>query len=111
MVNSGIQPLQNLQTLNQVRATGGDPSAWARFFIGRGLTALETAAQETVGRYLVGDTPTLADIYLVPQLYNARRFGVDLTPFPTLVRVETSCAALPVFIAAHPDLQSDAQKG
>jgi len=110
MVNAGTQPLQNLSVLQRVTAMGGDASAWARHFIARGLAALEAAAsQETEGTFLVGDTPTLADLYLVPQMYNARRWAVDLAPFPRLVRVDAACAALPAFAAAHPDVQSDAQ--
>ncbi|HEY7376852.1 MAG TPA: maleylacetoacetate isomerase [Polyangia bacterium] len=110
MVNAGTQPLQNLSVLQHLTATGGDANAWARHFIARGLAALEAAAsQETEGTFLVGDTPTLADLYLVPQMYNARRWAVDLAPFPTLVRVDAACAALPAFAAAHPDEQSDAR--
>src|SRR5262249_40135588 len=110
MVNAGTQPLQNLAVLQHVTAIGGDADAWARHFIARGLAALEAAAaQKTEGRFLVGDTPTLADLYLVPQMYNARRRAVDLAPYPTLVRVDATCAALPAFAAAHPDVQSDAQ--
>jgi maleylpyruvate isomerase len=109
MVNAGIQPLQNLDTLLRVKhELGGDAEAWARHFIGRGLGALELAAAETAGTYLVGEAPSLADLYLVPQLYNARRYGVELAPFPLLVRVEAACAALPAFQAAHPDAQPDA---
>ena len=59
--------------------------------------------------YLVGDAPTIADLYLVPQLYNARRWKVDLAPYPTLVRVDAACGTLPAFVAAHPDAQSDAR--
>src|SRR5690349_18206011 len=110
MVNAGTQPLQNLSVLQRVTAMGGDANAWARHFIARGLAALEAeASQETEGTFLVGDAPTLADLYLVPQMYNARRWAVDLAPFPTLVRVDAACAALPAFAAAHPDVQSDAQ--
>jgi len=108
MVNSGTQPLQNLTVLDRVQASGGDRNEWARHFIARGLAALEAAAQETAGSFLVGDAVSIADAYLVPQLYNARRFTVDLAAFPTLVRIESACAALPAFKAAHPDAQSDA---
>jgi maleylpyruvate isomerase len=110
MVNAGTQPLQNLAVLQRVATVGGDANEWARHFIARGLTALEAASQETEGTFLVGDTPTLADVYLVPQMYNARRWAVDLAPFPTLVRVDATCAALPAFAAAHPDVQSDARR-
>src|SRR5262249_11504683 len=109
MVNAGIQPLQNLYVLERAQAGGLDRNEWARHFIARGLEALETAAQGTAGTFLVGDAVSIADVYLIPQLYGARRFKVDLSPLPTLLRVETACAALPAFIAAHADAQSDAK--
>ncbi len=108
IVNSGTQPLQNLTVLDRVQAGGLDRNEWARHFIARGLAALEAASQETAATFLVGDAVSLADAYLIPQLYNARRFNVDLAPLPTLVRIESACAALPAFAAAHPDAQSDA---
>jgi maleylpyruvate isomerase len=110
IVNSGIQPLQNLATTERLREMGGDPEAWRHHFISRGLASLERAATETAGTYLVGDAPSFADVYLVPQLYNARRFAVDLAPYPTLTRVEVACVALPAFEAAHPDAQPDAPR-
>ena len=110
MVNAGIQPLQNLSVLDHAQAGGLDRNEWARHFIARGLAALEAVAQETAGTFLVGDAVSIADVYLVPQLYNARRFKVDLASVPTLVRVEAACAALPAFAAAHPDVQSDAKR-
>jgi maleylpyruvate isomerase len=108
MVNAGIQPFQNSGTLARVKAFGGDATAWAAEFNARGLAALEAASQETEGTFLVGDAPTFADVYLIPQLHSARRWSVDLAPFPTLLRIEASCASLPAFAAAHPDVQSDA---
>jgi maleylpyruvate isomerase len=108
MVNAGIQPLQNLSVLEYAQARGVDQNEWARHFIASGLAALEAAAGETAGAFLVGDIPTIADAYLIPQLYNARRRAVDLTPYATLLRAEAACAALPAFAAAHPDAQSDA---
>jgi maleylpyruvate isomerase len=108
MINNGTHPLQKLPVLDRVQAGGLDRNEWARHFIARGLAALEAAARETAATFLVGDAVTLADAYLIPQLYNARRFNVDLAPLPTLVRIESACAALPAFAAAHPDAQSDA---
>jgi len=109
MIVAGIQPLQNMSTIRHVkRALGGDPTAFAQHFIGPGLAALETVAAETAGdRFLVGDSLSFADVCLVPQLYAARRFAVDLQALPILLRAEAACAALPAFIAAHPDRQSD----
>ena len=109
IVNAGTQPLQNLTVLGHVEAQGLDREAWARHFIARGLAALEAASQETEAKFLVGDAPSIADLYLVPQLYNARRWKVDLAPYPTLVRVDATCSGLPAFVAAHPDAQSDAR--
>lgn len=110
VVNSGIQPLQNLYVLQRLRdELGADEAAWARHFVERGLGALERMAREGEGPFLVGERPTLADLCLVPQLYNARRFGVDVEAYPTLLRAEAACAALPAFQAAHPDRQPDAR--
>ena len=109
-VNSGIQPLQNAIVLRTLREKlPGYEKEWAALWIRRGLDALERALQDDeTGRFCHGDAPGLADCYLVPQLYNARRFGLDLTPYPTLRRIEEACAALPPFQAAHPDRQPDA---
>lgn len=110
MVTGGIQPFQNMATLAHVRGLDiTDPNVWAGHFIARGLTALETTAAETAGTFLVGDAPSWADLCLVPQLYAGRRFAVDLTPYPRLLRVEAAAASLPAFVAAHPDVQSDAR--
>lgn len=109
MVNSGIQPLQNLSVLQFVKGElKADDKAFGAHWNTRGLVALEAAVKETAGTYCVGDTVSLADIFLVPQLHGARRFGVDLTAFPTLTRIEAACDKLPAFQAAHPDRQPDA---
>lgn len=108
-VNSGIQPLQNLAVLQRIKGEyKGDDKAWCAYWIERGLAAFQTAAQETAGTYCVGNAVSFADICLVPQLYGARRFGVDLKPFELLTRIEAACASLPAFQAAHPDKQPDA---
>ena len=108
MINAGIQPYQNLPVLERLKALGVDQMEWARGFNARGLAALEAAARETAATFLVGDAPSLADVYLIPQLYAARRFSVDLAPYPTLLGVEAACARLDAFAAAHADAQSDA---
>jgi maleylpyruvate isomerase len=110
IVNSGTQPFQNLAVTNKVKELGGDREAWLQHFIPRGLSVLERAATETAGTFLIGDAVTIADVYLVPQLYAARRFGVDVAPYPTLLRVEAACAALPAFQTAHADAQPDAPR-
>lgn len=109
MVNSGIQPLQNLEVLRHVKdVLGRDEKAWAAGWNARGLAALEAAVGATAGRFCVGDEPSIADVYLVPQLYSARRFKVSLEAMPTLTRIEAACAALPAFAESHPDRQPDA---
>ncbi|WP_342376286.1 maleylacetoacetate isomerase [Myxococcus stipitatus] len=108
-VNSGMQPLQNLAVLQRIKSElNGDDKAWAAHWNVRGLEALEALVKPTVGRYCVGDAVTLADVCLVPQLYGARRFGVDVSAYPTLLRIEAACMELPAFQAAHPDRQPDA---
>jgi maleylpyruvate isomerase len=109
-VNSGIQPLQNALILKMLRERQpGWEKEWARFHIARGLEALEQAvADGLAGRFCHRDAPGLADCYLVPQLANARRFGVELAPYPTLRRIEEACLALAPFQAALPDRQPDA---
>jgi len=110
IVNSGIQPLQNLTTTNQVKAFGGDPAVWPKGFIADGLAAFERAARETAGKFCVGDAPTIADCFLVPQLASARRFGVDIASMDLLLGIEQRCMALPAFADAMPDRQPDAVK-
>lgn len=109
VINSGIQPLQNLGTLATVKALGGDERAFGRDVIAKGLAAVEQLAARRKTTFCVGDTPSVADLCLVPQLYNARRFGVDLTGLERLLAVEAACEALTAFELAHPDLQPDAE--
>lgn len=108
IVNAGIQPLQNLATLQAISAMGGDKGAWGREVIEKGLAAIESLLEGSEDQFYVGDQPSFAECCVIPQLYNARRFGVDMGQFPQLTRVEALCATLPAFIAAHPDSQSDA---
>ncbi len=110
IVNSGIQPLQNLTTTNQVKAFGGDAAVWPKSFIADGLTAFERAARETAGKFCIGDAPTIADCCLIPQLASARRFGVDIARHDLLLGIEQRCMALPAFADAMPDQQPDAVK-
>ncbi len=110
IVNAGIQPMHNLMTLRRSKALGGDEAAWARPFVVEGLTAFASAAAETAGAFCVGDSPTIADCCLVPQLVAARRFNVDLGGFQRLVDIEARCLALPGFADAAPDRQPDAVK-
>jgi maleylpyruvate isomerase len=108
IVNSGIQPLQNLTVTRKVQAFGGDDKVWVKQFVADGLAAFEHQVQETAGRFCIGDTPTIADCCLIPQLYSANRFGVPVEHFPYLCLVQRACAEHPAFADAHPDRQPDA---
>ena len=102
-----IHPLNNLRVLKHLTGPLGQDeaakNAWIARWIGDGFAALEALAAPRAGRFLFGDAPTLADICLVPQIYNARRFGVALEAYPLLVRADAAAAAHPAFAAAHPD--------
>lgn len=111
-VNASIQPIQNLRVMQRLSADFGidaeGNAAWARHWITSGFAGLEALVARSAGAYAVGDAVTLADLFLVPQVYNARRFGVAMEAFPTLARVDAALTALPAFAAAHPDAQPDA---
>lgn len=102
----GTQPLDVLQ---HVEGLGADKIAWGRYWIQRGLDRLEQAVGATAGRYCVGDALSVADLCLIPQLYNARRFGCDAAGWTHLNRIEEACVAQPAFVAADPARQPDAQ--
>ncbi len=110
-----IHPLNNLRVLNYLTGTLGvtesQKDGWYRYWVDTGLEALETslARDKATGRFCHGDAPTLADICLVPQVANARRFSIDLAPYPTLTRIEAACLALPAFAVAAPAKQPDAE--
>jgi maleylpyruvate isomerase len=107
LVNSGIQPLQNLDVRKTLEKSGADADSIIRGYILKGMEALERLAKQTAGRFLVRDSVTFADILLVPQLYASNRFGVPTQAFPTLERVGRECEAMVAFQAAHPNAQPD----
>ena len=110
VINSGIQPLQNVSLLQHLKTGWGiDSRAWARQFIETGLDALEEMVRNDTGHFLVGDLPSMADICLIPQLYNARRFGCDLTRWHRLTEVENAAFELACFELTRPERQVDAQ--
>lgn len=109
-----IHPLGNLRVLNYLRGELAQPEPaverWIRHWIGSGFAALEPLVQRhsADGRHCFGDSVTLADIFLVPQMYNARRFGCELAALPALVAVDAALCELPAFAAAVPERQPDA---
>lgn len=112
LVACDIHPLNNLRVLTALKqdfaATPEQIKAWAQRWISDGFAALEPLIARFGGDYAFGDTPTLADCYLVPQAYSAERFGVDMTPYPRLAAAVKAANSLPAFAAAHPSRQPDA---
>jgi len=110
-----IHPIQNLRVLNYVKATYNQTdeqvNQWAQHWIDLGLGALQEmiVAQPTRGKFCFGDAPTLADICLIPQLGNARRYGCDLAKYPAILEIEKNCNALAAFANAAPERQPDAE--
>ncbi|MEL6286344.1 MAG: maleylacetoacetate isomerase [Pseudomonadota bacterium] len=112
IIASDTHPLQNTSVLRYLEdAHGADQTSkrrWAQEWMGRGLAACEALAEGRTTPFLFGETPSFADICLVPQLYKARRFDLELAAMPRLLAVETACLALPAFQVAAPDMQPDA---
>ena len=101
-----IAPLGNLRVLNKVAELGADKAEWSREWMALTFQALETQVRDSA--YCVGETVSMAECFLVPQMYNARRWELDLSPYPNLVRIDAQCAELEAFVKAHPDNQPDA---
>jgi len=104
-----IHPLNNLRVIKYLGGTLGlsqeQRDTWYAHWISEGLPALEAMAAPQAGKFLFGDAPTAADICLVPQLYNARRFNVPLDDYPTLLRADENASKIEAFASAHPDRQ------
>jgi len=114
MVACDIHPLNNLCVQDYLRdrlhASDEVVHEWYRHWIREGFQAIEALLKRSVatGEFCHGDTPTLADACLVPQVYNARRYQCDLSAYPTILRIEANCQALPAFLEAAPENQPDA---
>lgn len=116
IVACDIHPIGNLRVLQrlvtQFDAQEGEKAAWSRHWIATGFNALETmlARDAATGRYCHGDTPGLADACLIPQCYNAVRWGVPLQDYPTIQRIYGACGELEAFRGAAPEAQPDAPR-
>ncbi|MBT2132288.1 maleylacetoacetate isomerase [Aliiroseovarius lamellibrachiae] len=112
VVAMDIHPVNNLRVAAHLGATFGatpeDKQAWMCHWMTVGFEALEQMVRQDT-KFAFGDTPSLADICLVAQYYNARRWGLDLTPYPRLTEIEQTCLAVPAFANAAPEVQFDAQ--
>lgn len=110
-----IHPIQNLRVMAYLREKYQQSEegtfAWSRHWIETGFTAYESSVADNpaTGMFSHGDRPTMADLCLVPQIFNAGRFKVDMTPFPTLKRIFDNCMKLPAFDLAQPSKQPDAE--
>ncbi len=113
LVACDIHPLNNLRVLQYLEREYNAPlserEAWIRHWIEDGFAAFEALLVEDLsrGEFCEGESPGIADCCLIPQVYNARRFGVNLDPYPNIRRIEAACLALPAFDAARPELQPD----
>lgn len=113
LVACDVHPLNNLRVLQFLEHDWNlaqpERDAWVRRWIVEGFNALEALLQQArSGDFCHGDAPTLADCCVIPQVYNARRFGVELDAYPAIARIERACLALPAFDAARPERQPDA---
>jgi maleylacetoacetate isomerase len=112
LIACDIHPLNNLRVLQYLESTLGLAQAardeWYRHWIATGFSALEDALGRDAsrGRFCFGDQPGMADACLVPQVYNARRYSVDLTPYPRIVAIDAACRELPAFESAAPEKQA-----
>lgn len=110
VIATDIHPVNNLKVGQRLKTLGqsqDDVIAWMRHWMAEGFTAYQSLIQPNTP-FSFGDTPSLADVCLVPQLYNAHRWGLDLSPFKRLTNIETRALALPAFDAARPENQLDA---
>lgn len=111
IINSDIQPLQNLSVLKKLVKEHGfseeEKVAWIKHWITLGFESFESLLESSSGNFCMGDSAGVVDCYLVPQVYNAVRFGVDMSRFPKIAEINERCLALESFQKAHPDNQLD----
>jgi maleylacetoacetate isomerase len=111
VINSGLQPFQNVSVTQYLtgtlKLTDEQKNEWLKHWITRGFESLETLLKQHAGSYSFGNTITLADCFLVPQVFSAQRLKVDLTPFPKALEINQRCLQLTDFIKAGPEKQPD----
>ena len=113
LINSGIQPLQNLKVHRELEQSFGqtkdDVSRWSKHWINAGFSSLERLLESTAGTYCVGGEITAAECFLIPQCFAARRMGVRVEDYPLITRIDAAATALPAFTKAHPAKQLDSE--
>ncbi len=113
-VNSGIQPIQNLKVLQKIQKDFGadeeTKNKWAHYWIQDGFVALEKILKSVAGTYSHKNKLSAADCFVIPQVFNAKRFNVDMTQFPTIQKIFDSCMSVPAFVNAAPESQPDFEK-
>ncbi len=111
-INSDVHPYQNLKLMNYLEKkhhfTGDQKTEWAQKWIHDGLSATDKIVSTSFSTYAFGDQVTAADLFIVPQLFSANRLKVDISAYPTLVKINENCLKLEAFKKAHPSLQPDA---
>ena len=108
MINSGIQPLQNLSVLKYLeKELKSDQKKWAGYWIEKGLKSCSDFLESHAEKFCFGNTLSLADCFLIPQIYSAERFKVDIKKFPVLAKINSHCLQIPAFQKAHPKNQPD----
>ena len=112
IINSSTQPLQNLKVLKYLKShyqiSEYQKTQWIKFWIQKGLSSLEKKiAENNLSPFAIGRDLTAVELFIIPQIYNARRFNVNLKSFPRLLQIENLCQNLPAFQKSHPDAQPD----
>lgn len=112
IINSSMHPMGNLKLMQYLDKSFGvstteQKEAWLKHWLSQGLSALEITAKEHSGKYFFGDSITMADLFLVPQIFSCQRFNVDLKPYPTLTSISENCSMHEAFQKAHPGRQID----
>ncbi|CAF0820964.1 unnamed protein product [Brachionus calyciflorus] len=111
IINSGVQPYQNANVIKRINNESKEMRIkWLDFYLNKGLNSVEEALKETKGKYCVGNKISIADLCLVPQVYSAKRYKIDLAKYPLINSINLELENLPEFVKANPENQPDALK-